>query len=247
MVDATAAPFQADVCAVPIKEGDDDVSPVIEVIWDVEELELESVPISGRECLSPTSPVELENDVFYDCETPLKSEEQAKKTFNLLVPFQPSATPSFSSLASPRGVRRKIKRFLFAFSPESIGRTEEFVALMGQGWTEDRMFHHLHKEFTPSDGGRSSCSKQVAERDETLTETLLQCFTELNIGDSNSKSTTVTKLCVQFSESVLAIRTDVSGLPLGPEVTVLKEPHVNTKELTPQVAPTLGPTLTTKM
>lgn len=59
-----------------------------------------------------------------------------------------TAKPLFSAMASPRGVRKRIKWFLLQHAPEDVGRTESLINVLRSGKiSEEQLFDELRREI----------------------------------------------------------------------------------------------------
>jgi len=103
--------------------------------------------------------------------------------------------PLLSSLASPRGVRKRLKRFFLSNNLPDMSLIEGCVERIRTGESsETQVFENLKK----------LCKEECEEKDQDDEQVSLQ---------------------VQFNMSVLHIRTDMGGEPLQPQRAALREPH----------------------
>jgi hypothetical protein len=182
-----------------------------------------------------------------------------------------------SALASPRGVRRRLKSFFAAHCPSGLGKTDVLVAEIAHGLsTEEQVFARLLEQHSVApeaasallqprsqvrpravtrlwasdelDSDQEQESKDAEGYESDVIEAIIRGFggersapapgrdnahvhehehelahaTE-QAHESGHERGATSRSMISFSETVLEIHTEISGLPLGSELVPLKE------------------------
>jgi len=201
-----------------------------------------------------------EDEGFYDCESQDTVSSTANATLrNGLSKLDLDAQPMFSSMASPRGVRRRLKSFFWTHAPFDLGRTESLVEILRKGeMSEDQLFEELKGQygllssrspmlthllvdecdlFPGEETGEIEETKEEEEEGEDDSE-LKSCLStisseatlhEEDLEDFEPESR------LRFCDKVEIIRTSFSGEFLGGGSAPLQKPHhcIHRNDITP--------------